>query len=558
LQDTSFFNINRNQTLTTNQRHAFNIKLSSQIDSLTLIEFKPSFSYDIGKTVNSDTTTFEGETNIQSLITSINSTNNSKGLTMNGTGRIYRKFMKKRRELEVRYDLNMNRNNTNSSLYTKNDYKFFVDSVSTIDQRKTNQNAATSHYGTISYFEPLSKKWKVNFTYLFEYGYSNQDKITLNRVGNAYTDTAANFSNIFDNTRMQHRGGTEFIYESGKHFLSGGAFVRNIQIDNINRITDLTINQNITNVLPRFKYEFKPSMSKRFSVNYTTSSQQPSINDVQPVQDNSNPNRLIIGNSDLKPNYVHNVMVNFNQWNALSGKYIWSGGSLNLVNNAFATRTSYDAYGRSTAMTVNVDGNFSAFVWAGAGFPILDRKIEFNPQLNGSLNRYKSLIEESGVVRVNTTDNYAVTPEMQIEVQLDSLEISLNGSYSFNKPINSLSTTSTTPFGVQKYGMDLTWRLPKGFSIDLEGNYTKNNGLINTEFFILNAEFSKKFLATQNLIVSIRGNDLLNQNISAQRTVSGNAITDYRTTIISRYFLLKVTLRFNNRKAKEDDFKGWH
>jgi hypothetical protein len=558
LQDTSFFNINRNQTLTTNQRHAFNIKLSSQIDSLTLIEFKPSFSYDIGKTVNSDTTSFEGETNIQSLITSINSTNNSKGLTMNGTGRIYRKFMKKRRELEVRYDLNMNRNNTNSSLYTKNEYKFFADSVSTIDQRKTNQNASTSHYGTISYFEPLSKKWKVNFTYLFEYGYSNQDKITLNRVGNAYTDTAANFSNIFDNTRIQHRGGTEFIYESGKHFLSGGAFVRNIQIDNINRITDSTVFQNITSVLPRFKYEYKPSMSKRFSVNYTTSSQQPSINDVQPVQDNSNPNRLVKGNSNLKPNYVHNVMVNFNQWNALSGKYIWTGGSLNLVNNAFATQTKYDAYGRTTAMTVNVDGNFSAFIWAGAGFPILDRKIVFNPQLNGSLNRYKSLIEENGVVRVNTTDNYAVTPEMQIEVQLDSLEISFNGSYSFNKPINSLSTTSTTPFGVQKYGMDLTWRLPKGFTIDLEGNYTKNNGLYNTEFFILNAELSKKFLATQNLIVSIRGNDILNQNISAQRTVSGNAITDYRTTIISRYFLLKVTLRFNNRKAKEDDFKGWH
>ena len=69
-------------------------------------------------------------------------------------------------------------------------------------------------------------------------------------------------------------------------------------------------------------------------------------------------------------------------------------------------------------------------------------------------------------------------------------------------------------FGVQKYGMDLTWRLPKGFTIEMEGNYTKNNGLYDTEFFILNAEFSKKFLATQNLIVSIRGNDLLNQSIS--------------------------------------------
>ncbi len=558
LQDTSFFNINRNQTLTTNQRHAFNIKLSSQIDSLTLIEFKPSFSYDIGQSINNDTTSFEGETNIQSLITSINSSSDSKGLTVNGTGRVYRKFMKKRRELEVRYDLAMNRNNTNSELKTENQYLLYVDSVAGINQYKTNKNSATSHYGTLSYFEPLSKKWKVNLTYLFEYGFSNQNKETNDLVGTAYTGYNANLSNNFDNTRTQHRGGTEFIYESGKHFVSGGAFVRNIQIDNINKITNATIYQNINSVLPRFKYEFKPSMSKRFSVNYTTNSQQPSINDVQPVQDNSNPNRLVIGNPDLKPNYVHNVMVNFNNWNALSGKYIWSGGSLNLTNNAFATQTSYDAYGRTTSMTVNVDGNFSAFVWAGAGFPILDRKVEFNPSLNASVNRYKSLIEESGVVRVNTTDNYAITPDMQIEVQLDSLEITFNGSYSFNKPINSISTTTTTPFGVQKYGMDLTWRLPKGFSIEMEGNYTKNNGLYNTEFFILNAEFSKKFLATQNLIVSIRGNDLLNQNISAQRTVSGNAVTDYRTTIISRYFLLKVTLRFNNRKAKEDDFKGWH
>jgi hypothetical protein len=60
------------------------------------------------------------------------------------------------------------------------------------------------------------------------------------------------------------------------------------------------------------------------------------------------------------------------------------------------------------------------------------------------------------------------------------------------------------------------------------------------------------------LIVAITGNDILNQNINARRTVSGNAVTDFRTTIISRYFLLKVTYRFNNRKTKEDDFRGMH
>jgi hypothetical protein len=115
---------------------------------------------------------------------------------------------------------------------------------------------------------------------------------------------------------------------------------------------------------------------------------------------------------------------------------------------------------------------------------------------------------------------------------------------------------------VQRYGADFRWRLPLGFAIGMEGTYTKNaqpgEGFYDTEWFVLNAEISKRFLKTQNLEVALKGNDILNQNINARREVVGNVITDYRTTIISRYFLLKVTLRFNNRKTKEEDFNGWH
>jgi len=65
-------------------------------------------------------------------------------------------------------------------------------------------------------------------------------------------------------------------------------------------------------------------------------------------------------------------------------------------------------------------------------------------------------------------------------------------------------------------------------------------------------------LKTGNLVLAIQGNDIFNQNISASRQVNGNIITDYRTTIISRYFLLKLTYRFNNNKTKEEDQNGWH
>ena len=49
-----------------------------------------------------------------------------------------------------------------------------------------------------------------------------------------------------------------------------------------------------------------------------------------------------------------------------------------------------------------------------------------------------------------------------------------------------------------------------------------------------------------------------NQNLNLQRQVNGNVVTDNYTRLITRYFLLKLTYRFNKNKTKEDDFEGWH
>ena len=91
-----------------------------------------------------------------------------------------------------------------------------------------------------------------------------------------------------------------------------------------------------------------------------------------------------------------------------------------------------------------------------------------------------------------------------------------------------------------------------------DARFTINAGRadgFNNEILIVNAELSKNFLKTQNLILSINGNDLLNQNVNLLRQVNGNVITDNFTQIISRYFLMRLTYKFNNNKTKEDDYK---
>jgi len=556
LADTTYFLKDSIQNTTKNQGHRLNLSYSVNLDSLTFIEVKPNLSIDFANSDENNTTRFLGETNIKSLETIIKNTNDSKGIASNSQALIRRKFMKKNRELELKYILGFSDNKTAGNLLTTTNI-ILLDSIDTIDQKKNNDNSSLSNYGILSYTEPLSDNWKLQFEYLFENGQNKQDKKAFNRGDGSYSQSVSSLSNVFDNFRIQHRLTAIGSFEKNYHTVIGGLGIRNIAIENINYISDKVIIQNFNNLLPRLSYQFKPSMSKRMGIYYTTSSSQPSINDLQPVVDNSNPNRTQEGNPTLKPNYVHNINTNFNTWQALSGRYIWSGFNASVTNNAFANSTTYDNFGRTVSKTVNVDGNLFGNVFFGAGIPFLSRKLEIEPNANASYNRYTNFI--SGAK--NITQNTALSGGLDFSVKLDSLEITIGNTYSYTNPVSSLSSVSNKPYSSQRYEFDLEWQLKRHFTIKIDANYSINSQRadgFNKNIFIVNAELSKAFFKTENLIITLSGNDLLNQNLNLSRQVNGNIVTDNYTSIISRYFLLKLTYKFNNNKTKEDEFKGWH
>lgn len=555
LADSSYFTNDSTHNYTKNESHKFRFQYSVDLDSLTYLEIKPNVNYDLGISDKMDITTFLGEDEVQSLRTSVGNVNDSKGMSTNSEMWIRRKFMKPKREINFKYYLTTSNNETDGSLYSITDYSD-ISLNDTIDQKKINNNSSLEHTGILSYTEPIGLKYKIYFEYIYEYGLSEQDKETFNKENGLYNARVDALSNVFDNTRQQHRANVEGIYESRKHTAKIGVGLRNINIDNVNEVTG-SVNQNINSVLPRATYQFKPSQSTRFSVNYTTRSSTPSINDLQPVPDNTNPNRIKEGNPDLKPNYIHNVNVNFNTWKALTGQFVWSGLNASITDNAFANSTTYDNYGRTISKTLNVDGNFFGNFYAGAGLPIWGRKIEFIPNVNGSYNRYTNYIN----LQENITQSTSINGGLNIEFKFDSLEFNIGNTYSYTNPVSSLNEGSNVPFSSQEYTAGINWTFPMHFKFKSEVTYTINSNRAagyNVDIFIWNAEISKAFMKTENIILSLIGNDILNQNKNIQRQVNGNIITDYNTQIISRYFLLKLTYKFNNNKTKEEDFSGWH
>jgi hypothetical protein len=143
------------------------MNLQIDIDSLTKLEIKPNVHFDLGTQNNTSVNDFRDDSFASYLLTNINNTYDSKGVSSNSEAILRRKFAKKDRELEAKYILRYNDNSSEGKLVTNTNALVF-DTV--VNQRKTNNNFGNTNYITLSYTEPLSKSFLLTTEYFLELG----------------------------------------------------------------------------------------------------------------------------------------------------------------------------------------------------------------------------------------------------------------------------------------------------------------------------------------------------------------------------------------------------
>lgn len=558
LTDTSYTTDVDNSTITKYSQDNIGFKYTQQIDSLTKLEFEPKITFNSEDTKQTTLSDFLAENDSLTRYTDLSNHTTGTGISTDNTIKLTRDFMKKNRRLLVRYKLATGSNNSEAYLNTIDRRSVTNDVNYAFDQKKESTNSTLSNTAYIDYIEPLSKKWKAEFEYELYTNSNDQKKSTFNGANGVYsTSLDSLFSNQFATDRMQNRVGAFAIYENAKARISFGTRVRTIAIDNKNVFLDTLIKQNLTNLLPRVVLTYKFSQSSRLRVQYNTNSALPSVAQLQPVRDNSNPNFIQVGNPQLRPNYTHTINAFHNAWKGLSGFYVYSGLNYSYIQNAFSTSTTYDTIGRTLSQAINVKNANYAYFWAGTGVPIpklKDFRLEVN--LNGNFTSTENYINNAK----NISRNRGIGTDLSLQYNGDSLQIDITGGFDFNAPSNTLSTFSNQPYTNYNLSGELNWTLPHRWFLQTDATYYINTGRTagyNVNYVIWNATIQRSFLKTGNLLVGIEANDILNQNISNYRTVSGNVIQDQNINVIRRYFMAKVTLRFNNNHTKEEDEQGW-
>lgn len=562
-EDSTFTTVDENIGINRTYSHAINAGIAYKIDSMTVLEIKPQFTYskDVQRSNNSSRF-LDDDRNLFST-TTMDNENEAEEMKFSNVTRLTRMFAKKNRKLEVTYQIDFEDKKSfgfinNRSVFTENDSLF-----NAFDQRKKGSMNGLGHLGRLVYWEPLSRFWRLEFEYQLNYFETTSGLESLDKdVNNEYNQLDLLHSNRFENRQMVHMAGAFARYDKGKHMVRFGTRARNNQTSNLNVFNDLRFTQDVNNILPSVSYRFKPKPSFRLSAKYATDAVLPQISQLQPLRDNTNPNSFRTGNAALVPSFRHDVNFSFNSWNGLNSTYYYSSLYGNYTNNDFSSEIKFLPGGITESKTINVDGNFTGGFYSGFGFE-LAKDLQARINIDGNYRNLNNVIVTENVPQNNTTLNRSIGINFGTEYNAeDSLGaekffIGFDVGTNYTNPTSTLALGSNLPYWEHSFEMEFGVELPWRIRLESDASYTLFTGRadgFNTNVLLWNASIQKRFLKGENLVLAFQANDILNQNTRISRNIMTNMIVDSRTQIIARYFMLKLTYNFKNKiKTKEVD-----
>ncbi|SMC72024.1 outer membrane beta-barrel family protein [Pedobacter africanus] len=548
---------NGNMTTASNQQSdnfSFSQKLDGtfnmQIDSTSNLKVTVSGSL---KNTNSDdtynaSTQRENESFLNKNIRTITNEGNNKGVS--ATAFWTKKLKKKGRTLSVNLKQSVNENTSSGFLNSEN--RFFneqnqLDSTVNIDQFKTSKILKSAFSSNATYTEPLSKSLSMILNYGLNIDNSSSDKRSFNKdaAGN-YDDLDLKFSNNFDLDQMTNNGGFNFNYKKGKSILNFGTRLTAVQFKQFDRYEDRTLKRNFINWAPQIGYSYNFSRSASLRVNYNGNTSQPSMEQIQPYRANTNPLYIVLGNPDLRPSFSSNINISYNSFKMLSEQNLWISGNFSFTSNAISSNTVTDDAGITTTQAINLNNKtpINFMVMANMG-----RKIKgINLQTSANVSGNQSYSISNGILNTSKSLNYSLGPT--VRYYKEKFNFSLNLSPGYNTSSSTLRgiKTSNNSWGANG-NFDTGLTLPGSIEIGTDGTYqyTGKSQTFNESLnrLIWDAYISKKFMKSKDLVLTLTGKDLLNQNSGFSRSVSGNMINQNTYTTIRRYFMLSLSWDFN-------------
>lgn len=412
----------------------------------------------------------------------------------------------------------------------------------------------------------ISEKVGENALLQLEYNIGNQtndsDRRTfdLEPESETYTELNVPLSSSFKSDYLSQTIGPSYQYRKDKTRLQADA---KYQFSSLKSNTvypeNLEIKRNFSNFLPSVELEHKFSDSRSLNLNFRTSTNVPSAEQLQEVLNISNPLQLSIGNDDLEQDYQNRIFARYRSFNPENNQVFFLGifgtATQNYIGNSVYEDPSgelLDGYvlqpGARLVRRENMDGYWDVRSFFNFGKPL--NLISSNFNLRGSVGytRTPGKINNESNFAHNTNFGMGLNLSSNISENID-FNISTNSSYNIVKNTNTASTRNYNNYFSQNSSLRLSWTFWKGFIYRTEANNQYNTGVTAGEdnnFTVWNMSLGKKFLKDNKAEISLSVNDVLNENTSFQQNVTESYVEDVRSTVLQRFFMLTLTYNLRN------------
>lgn len=543
-------------------------RLQWNIDEYNTIDFRPRFSFNSNKSNRVDSTNMmAGDPNL-TLVNHNENFEHNKGTSYEVSGDfIYNHKFRSKPGRSLSAQMKYSFSDTREKGTSWNDIIYYLSQEDSelLTQFIDSHQWSNTIEGRLTWTEPLGDAKKGNFfnvAYKINYRWNNSDRFTYDLSSDSWTQTALeqlkdvpangsldedlsnSFRNHFFNQELQL--GYKKIHKT--YNLDAGILFSpsmSKSEDLINSARSIK-ERWVWNVSPYLRFRYKFTDRKSLSADYRARTSQPSMTQLQPVADVSNPLAIVIGNPSLKPTFTQNVSVRFHDFNIENQRSIMAMLNGSYALNSIISKTIFDAQtGGQTTTYTNVDGVWSLMGMFMINQPIAQSHWRFSAHVFGNYNSTAGY--NNG--EFNRSGTLMLHPNIGITYSNDFCQFSLRPEYGLQLTHNSVANQNNRT--VHNYGAraDASVYLPFGVDLTTDLNFSGTSGYssgYDTDQWLWNAQISYSTLKNKSLTFALKVYDLLQQKKNISRTVTANYIMDREFNDLTRYFMFTITWKFNS------------
>ena len=560
---------NNDATVANSENYSANMRLEVEwkMDSVNTLVFQPNIGYNRSfSDSNRDYTYLTG-----SRVTSSGNTNNSgNGTSIDaGLNLIYNhKFMsKKGRTFTANLQSGISQSD-NVSLNYSDKHTTIKDTI--VDQRTTNHSDKYNVSVRMSFVEPL---WNLkNFletSVSLKNSNTEAEKLQYNKdINKDYTKLDSVYSNNFTNKFYSETLELNYRYVSKDYNIMLGMKGEPSQTYSYRLYgnqTERYVPNEVVNFAPTGRLQYNFGKKKFARLDYRGQTDQPSINQMQPVKNNSNLMSETVGNPTLNPAFTHRLRMMFTTFNDSTFSSFSSFISAQATKDALISNSIYDVTGKQYNQTVN--GNAAAIPISINGnvmfnIPLIQKRLHLNTSTSGGFDKRYGY-SAKGMDNI-TTDNlllgdlsstrsYSAGEQLSLTYTQDVFEIGTKGGVRYTNTLNNLNPNVAITTDWSAAG-NVVLHLPYKFNISTDMNYTTRKGYTNFDQnqLLWNATMDKTVFNGKG-VVSLKMIDILRQQLNIRQTIGDNYIQYSSYNTLTSYFLLSFTYKINKFKGTKNN-----